>query len=166
VLLYWLVGAQPENEVEEPIAASFWTGLTGSAASRIDLLQGRLSGATHSFYQPIRPLLIKLARILNVDRHWVESSDPRNDPGYINEAFQRLILQFIVDHRNEKFMQHRVESQRRRPELIPGLLGPSSDTSSRKRSLSEPTIPDGTKRLHMVETMIEVGRRCAQRVLF
>jgi hypothetical protein len=165
VLLYWLVGAQPENEDEEPIAANFWTGLTGSVGARIDLLQGRLTGATHSVYQPLLPLLKKLARILNVDGHWVKSSDPRKDPGYINEAFQRLIFQFILEHRNEKFMQHRVSSQPRRLELISGLSSLSSDTS-RKRKLSEPTIRGGTKRLRMVEKMIEVGRRCAPCVCF
>jgi len=71
-----------------------------------------LNAATHSVYQPLWPLL---SQILDVDRHWLDSSDPRNHPGYINEAFQRLILQFILDHRNEEFMQRKVESRLRRP---------------------------------------------------
>jgi hypothetical protein len=158
VLLYWLIGAQPEKEEKEPIDVSIWAGLTGSVGARIHLFQGGLTGATHSFYQPLCPLLNKLAHILNADRHWIESSDPRNDPGYFNEAFQRLILQFILEHRGEKFMQHRVESQPRRLELMPGFLSVSSDLS-RKRSLSEPTIRGGTKRLRMAEKMVEVGRR-------
>jgi hypothetical protein len=161
VLLHWIVGAQPENEVKEPISATTWVGLTGPVNSRIQLLRGGLNGATHSVYQPLWPMLNKLARILNIDGHWVESSDPRKDPGYINEAFQRLILQFIIEHRNERFMQHRVESQPRRPELMSGLLNLSSRTT-RKRSLSEPTNPSGTKRLRMAEKMIEVGRRCTR----
>ena len=150
VLLYWIVVAQPENEEKEPIATHIWTGLTGPVTSRIHLLRGGLHGATHSVYRPLWPMLNKLAHILNADGHWVESSDPRTDPGYINEAFQRLILQFILEHRNEPFMQHRVESQPRRPEEMSQFLSRSSDFS-RKRSLSESTIPSGTKRLHMVE---------------
>ena len=165
LLLYWVVGAQPENEEKELISASFWPRLTGSVDDRIDLLQGRLIGAIHSVYRPLLPLLQKLADILGVDRHWVESSDPRKDPGYLNEAFRRLILQFILEHRNEKFMQHRVESEPRLPELMSGLLSLSSDIS-RKRSLSEPTIRGETKRLRMGEKMIEVGRRCAQCACF
>jgi hypothetical protein len=163
VLLYWVVGAQPENEEKEPIRASIWAMLMGSAQDRINLLQVDflVTGATHSVYQPLLPLLQKLVDILRVDGHWVESSDPRKDPGYINEAFQRLILQFILEHRNENFMQHRVESQSRRPELMPGLLSLLGDTS-RKRSLSEPTIQGGTKRLRMAEKMIEVGRWCTR----
>jgi hypothetical protein len=161
VLLYWLVGAQPENEDEEPIAVNIWAGLTGSVTARIGLLQGRLTGAIHSFYEPLLPLLKKLARIFNVDRHWLQPSDPRKDPGYVGEAFQRLIHQFILEHRNEKFMQRRVSSQPRRLEQMSGLLSLSSDTSG-KRSLSEPTIQGGTKRLRMAEKTIEVGYRCAR----
>jgi hypothetical protein len=165
VLFYWLVGAQPKNKDKEPIAADFWAGLTGSVTARRRLLRHDLDGATHSVYRPLWPLLNKFASILNADRHWIESSDPRNDPGYFNEAFQCLILQFILEHRDEKFMQHRVESQPHRLELMPGFLSVSSDLS-RKRSLSEPTIRGGTKRLRMAEKMIEVGRRRARCVCF
>jgi hypothetical protein len=156
VLLYWIVGAQPENEEKEPIVSHTWSALTGAVDSRIQLLRGGLlvNGTTHSVYQPLWLMLDKLVNILDCDGHWLESSDPRTDPGYITEAFQRLILQFILEHRNEGFMQHRVESQPRRPEPMSGLLNLSSGTS-RKRSLSEPTMPSETKRLHMVEEMIE-----------
>ena len=163
LFFYWLVCAQPENEQMEPIDASIWTGFTGSVSARIRLLGSSLDGATHSVYRPLWPLLDGLASIINADRHWVESSDPRNDPGYTNEAFQRLILQFILEHRNETFMHCRVGSQPRPLELISGLLSLSSDDTSRKRTLSEPTIPVGTKRLrdyHSGETDCEVGRRC------
>jgi len=85
LLLYWVVGAQPEKEEKEPIDAGIWVGLTGSVTDHIRLLRSGLDGATHSVYQPLRPfkLLNKLAAMLIVDRHWVESSNPRNDPGYI-----------------------------------------------------------------------------------
>jgi hypothetical protein len=162
LLLYWLVGAQPENQNEEPILAGFWGQLTGSVDCRTDLLLGYLTGATHSFYQPLLPLLKKLAHVLSVDRHWLQPSDPRKDPGYISEAFQRLIFQFILEHRNDTFMKHRVSSQTRRPEQMSKLLS----LPSRKRTLSEPTIPGGTKRLRMAEKMIEVGRRFARCVCF
>jgi hypothetical protein len=164
-LLYWVVGAQPEKDEEEPIDIVIWLWSIRSVTRRIALLRGGLDGATHSIYQPLWPLLDRLARILDVDRHWVKSSDPRKDPGYINEAFQRLILQFILEHRNEKFMQHRIESQPRRPEPMSGLLSLSGD-ASRNRSLSEPTTRSGTKRLRMAEKMIEVGRRYARCCLF
>ena len=125
LLLYWAVSAQPEEDrdrdrnQEELINAGIWADLTGPAESRVKLVGSRrFGGATHSIYRPLWPLLNKLAAILDIDRHWVKSSDPRNDPGYLTEAFQRLILQFILDNRNEKFMKCKVGRHFRRPEPI------------------------------------------------
>ena len=91
------MAAQPKNEKEEPMKASIWTSLTGSVEDHIGLLQGSLTGATHSVYQPLWPLLKDLAAILNADRHWAKPSTPHNDPGYVNDTFQCLIFQFILD---------------------------------------------------------------------
>jgi hypothetical protein len=118
LLLYWLVAAQPKKEPKERIDAAILAHLMGPVTARIRLLRSTLHDATHSVYRPLWPLLDKLASIINADRHWVKSSDPRNDPGYMNEAFQRLVLQFILDHQNENFMQHRIESRPRRAERI------------------------------------------------
>jgi hypothetical protein len=136
LLLYLLMGAQPENEEKEPIVANIWTALTGPVKSRIHLLRGGLDDITHSVFEPLWPMLNKLARIVNIDRHWVEPSNPRNDPGYINEAFQRLIYQFILEHRNAPFMRHPVESQPRRPKQMSGFLS-SQSVPTRKRPLHE-----------------------------
>lgn len=59
---------------------------------------------THSFYQPLRPLIVDLAAILVNDSHWLPASDPRKDTFYITEAFQRLILNFIIDNSGKEFM--------------------------------------------------------------
>jgi hypothetical protein len=160
VLLYWLITAQPEGEEKEPISAYVWAMFAGSANSRIHMLKGGLSGlddVTHSVFKSLRPMLAELARIINIDRHWIESSDPRKDPGYTNEAFRRLIVQFILEHRDEAFMQHRVGSELRRTERMSGFMSSSSDASG-KRSLSEPSISGGTKRL----LVAEVSSRCAR----
>ena len=118
-MLYWAVGVQPENGSEEPINALIWGGLMGSAESRSMLLRGGgLEIATHSVYRPIGRLLNKLAAILVVDRHWLLSNDPRNHPGYANEAFRRLILQFIIEHRDENFMKTKVCRQLRQSQKI------------------------------------------------
>ena len=98
-----------------------WVGITGLARDRIALLRypEGSNAATHPFCQPLWPLLGQLAAIRNADRYWLKSSDPRNHPGgYISEALQRLILRFILDHRNEEFVQRKVRSCLRRPETI------------------------------------------------
>ena len=143
VLLYWLICAQPEGEENEPIPAYIWTSFTGPAQARTRLLRYSLNDTTHSAYEPLWSLLDRLTAILNADRHWVEQADPRNDPGYINEAFQRLILQFILDHRNEGFMRHRIDGHPRRPQQVSGYSRSTTD-SGRKRS--SPEQPRRSKR--------------------
>jgi len=117
LLLYWAVGAQPEGKDHEPIPAGLWGNLMGSAEERSQLIWGGLSGATHSVYKPLGRLLGDLAALLHVDRYWLEPGDPRNNPGYLNEAFQRLILQFILSNRDEEFMMHPVAHLRRLPNM-------------------------------------------------
>ncbi|KAI0283158.1 hypothetical protein BC826DRAFT_239977 [Russula brevipes] len=108
LLLYWVVGARPRQSGEESIDPGIWANLIGSADNRDNLLQSNMKGATHSAYRPLIPLLRNLAALLVVDRHWLEKSDPRNSPEYLLEAFQRLILQFILEHRNKPFMKSEV----------------------------------------------------------
>jgi hypothetical protein len=160
LLFYWLVSAQPENEEEQPISPVIWASLTGDGMDRVRLLRGvSLAGATHSVYKPLWPLLDDLAEVLDVDRNWLKSikpSDPRTHPGYRNEAFQRLILQFIVDHRDETFMQRKVTPYPRHTQMI--SQHPSrSDYTLGKRSEpdSEPPVQGGTsgfKRFHNIVT--------------
>jgi hypothetical protein len=154
LLFYWLVGAQPENAEEQLIRPDIWAGLTADIQGRVGLLQrDTLAGATHSFYQPLWPLLDDLAEILNVDRNWLKSikpSDPRTHPGYVNEAFQRLLLQFIVDHRDEEFMRRKVSPRPRHAETISQRLGSRSNFALGKRSEPEPPVQEsnsGFKRL-------------------
>jgi len=124
LLLYWAVGAHPEGKEEEPIDTGIWSGLSGSVETRTLLVGGGpISHATHSFYKPVGLLLTKLAAILTVDRLWVASSDPRSQLGYTTEAFQHLILEFLLSNQGQEFMMHKVASNRRYPNMMPENLG-------------------------------------------
>ena len=117
LLLYWAMVVQPEGSFsKERIDAQSWGGLNGDHKSRQDFIQGRLSHITHSFYNPLRPLIKDLAAILVYDSHWIPGSDSRKDPFYITEAFQRLILNFIIGNRDKEFMNHPVEKTFRKVE--------------------------------------------------
>ena len=107
---------QPENYPEENIDMTSWSALNGDYMKREFLItlirnlpESDSQGLTHSFYNPLLPLIKDLAAILVIDSHWLAESDPRKDPCYITEAFQRLILQFIINNRGKEFMDHRVE---------------------------------------------------------
>ena len=115
LLLYWAMVVQPEKCAKERINAATWDLLTGDHKSRNSLIVLVSKPGTmakyliHSFYEPLRPLINDLAAILVVDGHWLPASDPRTDLYYVTEAFQRLILNFIIKNRGEQFMDRPVE---------------------------------------------------------
>ena len=114
LLLYWAMVMQPEGYIKDTIDAGSWGQSNGDHKSRQLLIVGAsdpgtmADNLTHSFYEPLRPLISDLAAILVVDGHWLPASDPRKDPYYVTKAFQRLILNFI-ENRGEEFMDHPVE---------------------------------------------------------
>ena len=122
LLLYWAMVSQPEGSQKEPISPQIWTDLLGDFEDRDRLVSGLSAGnppknLTHSVYKPLWPLISKLAAILVVDRHWLPKSSRKHEE-YICEAFQRLILQFIVSNRDEDFMTRPVgDSLRQVPEI-------------------------------------------------
>jgi hypothetical protein len=134
LLVYWAVVAQPKDHSSEYIRSTVWTLLIGNCKER-DVFIGGLAhpgfreGLTHSAYEPLRALIGDLALFLVVDRCWLPTSDPRNDAEYLNEAFQRCILQFIIDHRHENFMNCAVGTTLRTMEEVPQSQAPSSTRS-------------------------------------
>jgi hypothetical protein len=102
----------PRGHIDSHIDSSSWSSLLGNFKARERLVSGLSSGnppknLTHPDYEPLWPLIRELAAILVVDRHWIPESSVRKRPEYICEAFQRLILQFIISRR-EDFMTRRV----------------------------------------------------------
>jgi hypothetical protein len=136
LLLYWAMVVQPKNCPKEKINAASWDGLNKDHESRQRLIrsltESTISNLIHSFYNPLRPLIKDLAAILLIDSHWLPASDPRKDRLYITEAFQRLILQFIIKNRGEEFMRHRVDDTFRK---VHGIQESSASSSTHLRSL-------------------------------
>jgi hypothetical protein len=132
---------------------SIWGLLTGSAYDRNNLVRADLQMAVHSFYAPICPLLEDLAALLVVDRLWLEDSDPRRHVEYLCEAFQRLILGFILANRDSNFMEREIDDKPRDPSEYgrPNLSLTSSlrmdDQNRNKWLYPDPSIQQGgTKR--------------------
>ena len=120
LLLYWAMVVQPEDCPEETIHSPSWGNLLGDSGDRqtfTEMLSKRTpTNLTHSFYEPLRPLIMDLADILVIDRRWLPASDPRNDLYYLNEAFRRLIIKFMIDNKNEEFMHRCVDKTFRKVE--------------------------------------------------
>ncbi|KAF8341503.1 uncharacterized protein EI90DRAFT_3012061 [Cantharellus anzutake] len=146
LLLYWTVTAQPKGEPDESIAQSVWSLLTGDDRhSLIHVLAGGPWPSSEStvtnihtlYYKPLWPLLGRLAEILVIDRYWLEDSETRNAPQYISEAFQRLILQFILDNRKADFMMRQVKECPRRVEKDSQEPSHSATVSQRRNAEEE-----------------------------
>ena len=138
LLLYWVVGAQPAHRKKEEINPNIWTGLTGSSVKlRTGLLRSLseeelLEELAHSAFRPLLPLLSDLASFLVVDRHWLDKTEVRNNEQYIPEAFQRLILQFILDNRSKDLMTQPVDRLFRQVQVISQNLSLPGTGSSPK----------------------------------
>jgi len=152
LLLYWAMVVQPEGISKENIDAVSWGHLNGDHEVRQDLVlalyrRGISSEVTHSFYKPLRPLIADLAAILVNDSHWLPASDPRKDPFYITEAFQRLILNFIFNNRGKEFMDRCVTKNFRKVHEIQASHGSSlsifqSMDAARRESVNPGTDDD------------------------
>ncbi len=173
LFLYWAIMVQPQRGEKELILPSLWTALVGNAKERNRLVRSLaqdpdddFSDVTHSFFNPLLPLIEQLAAILVVDRHWLEKSDERNQPEYVNEAFQRLILQFILDNRGKDFMEHPVNSRLREAQRSPKAEKKSTTTlqvvnaeENRKRPSPEPLNEGISKRQRHESAVTEVFRQ-------
>ncbi|KAG9016674.1 hypothetical protein FRB90_002538 [Tulasnella sp. 427] len=119
LMLYWAVTSQPVLEATEYIARATWEGLVNGVEGRGALLfnvysQNLEARSLHSTLNPLLPLLSQLAEILvSVDRHWLDDGEIRNDPEYSAEAFQRLILQFILENSKNAFIDAVIDTSSR-----------------------------------------------------
>jgi len=150
LFLYWSMVAQPEKGLEETIHSPSWGGLLGDSRDRHAFVRTLSDGAlpdhlTHSFYKPLHPLIEDLAAILLIDSHHLKAPDPRKDTFYVTEAFQRLILKFIIENRGKQFMDRPVEKTFRQVERLWGPDGRSVTNSqaadSANRSVDSGTCP-------------------------
>jgi hypothetical protein len=158
LLLYWAMVVQPANsdDPSEKIDPSAWVNLLGDAMTRNHLLgtivhYGVPSALTHSIYKPLCPLIASLSSILIVDRQWLTESDVRNNPTYISEAFQRLVLRFILDNSQKEFMDCEAGIQFRSVKRMPKSNAQSATYSERLSavlsaacSATMPTLPATT----------------------
>jgi len=148
LLIYWAMVVQPEKCRKEKIDAGSWCDLNRNHEFRERLLdslsRGMSSNLIHSFYKLLQPLIKDLAAILVNDSCWLPVSDSRKDTFYITEAFQRLILKFIIDNRGKEFMDCRVEKTFRKVQGIQASdTWPSTPFQSLDAATREGVIPVG-----------------------
>ncbi|RXW18642.1 hypothetical protein EST38_g7205 [Candolleomyces aberdarensis] len=101
-----LLPSEPSHK--EFIPLSTWSSLVGGWEARTTFLYGMYrGGGLHPNYKALLTLIQELASYLTTDPYWFGNynpNDPRTDPEYIHECFQRLILEFVDDNFNKSFM--------------------------------------------------------------
>jgi hypothetical protein len=166
LLLYWAMVVQPAKTprgyINSHIDSSSWSSLLGDFKARQGLVSGLSSydmdmptNLIHSVYEPLWPLIKSLAAILVVDRHWLPKSSARKRPEYMCEAFQRLILRFIISERDKYFMTCRVGASLRREQSVAQSQALST-TPSQQRDMSERET-SGIGRLYRIEVSCICG---------
>ncbi|KAF8968127.1 hypothetical protein BDZ97DRAFT_1755530 [Flammula alnicola] len=60
-------------------------------------------GVVHNELPPLRSLLREIGKHIQCDHYWAEDENLMH-PEYVHEVFQRLIFNFLIEHRNEPFM--------------------------------------------------------------
>ena len=109
LLLWWAILACPggsspdENEIQE----KHWVALAGEQDEKWDprehFIRNSLKGVFHPTYEPLQKLLQDMAKQLRGD-HKQSKDEPRQQPDYLHEAFQRLIIEFLFDSYGKPFM--------------------------------------------------------------
>ncbi|KAJ8514841.1 hypothetical protein ONZ45_g7681 [Pleurotus djamor] len=111
VLFYWLMAAWPLGEKKESINRAAWTSFTDNYGARQNILFNLQPDAFHSAYSPAFSMIQDMAYVIASDRSWLSEQDPRDCPDYALEAFQRLMLRFILDKGVEAVLNKTVDTE-------------------------------------------------------
>lgn len=125
-LLFWSgVQACPENGHKVHIPKLQWQMLFPARASGKEKLQDNRDSflgdliarceVLHPGYSALAPLFQDIADTIYYDHHWAKDENQRK-PEYVHEALQRLILNFVVDHYDDAFMDLKKKDEYRKIE--------------------------------------------------
>jgi hypothetical protein len=150
LLLYWAIQIQPDRvERKNPILGTLWANLTWDDPDNEDSdVDPRMSlvplppsaKLCHPGYEPLDSLLVSLFAELFGYQEYTEPEpkkeiklSPREEHttrmkvDYLHEALQRTILAFIVQHREDPFMELKISPKhRRKPDG--GIVQPTNPT--------------------------------------
>jgi hypothetical protein len=133
LLLWWSLQIKPEdeNESKDLIESQYWHDLTGKIDLRHKIfITGFPRSILHHRYQPLEILLKQMAGQLSGDHDLLPS---RQHDEYLHEAFQRLILEFMLTNYHEPFMNLKAHDQLRKVDKDPAMSQGVTGTSTNKR---------------------------------
>jgi hypothetical protein len=134
ILLHWSILAQPaESKPKSIIPSSPWQNLTGLEDYRYRNFVNTLDEfPLHPEYLPMSKLLDNMRQHLKVDLKFAKDKVRRENPEYLHEVFQRLILNFMADPENLDFLELEKGVQDR--EKAPVISGGGSEAKTTHKS--------------------------------
>ncbi|KAF9477177.1 hypothetical protein BDN70DRAFT_838189 [Pholiota conissans] len=101
LLVRWAMLAFPAGSTPTEMASEVWTPLTGLGIDNRPFTL--IDGALDQGYAALEKLLSRIAIHLGNDRFWA-GVEPFSRTEFIHEAFQRVLLNFIVENQDQEFM--------------------------------------------------------------
>ena len=118
LLFWWAIQIQPKDgNKQDRIPGYLWNTLTARDDCRHTFLRD-FPYTCHPTYRPLEVLLKSLFRQLSGYQEYLallpeEHDDTRMKDEYLHEAFQRILLEFIVQNKQEEFMREQISPTRR-----------------------------------------------------
>ena len=108
-MIWWSLLAQPidrtKSDSDNDLDPTTWINLTAEEDQRyLNFIASNDHLPVHPKYAPIHALLDEMRIHLRVDLQHSKDKTRRDNPEYLCEVFQRLILNFLVDREDEQFL--------------------------------------------------------------
>jgi hypothetical protein len=135
-LLWWCIQARPDKLPDEELESCVWSNFLsdGHKTRNINFILTFPMDCLHSSYSQLAELLNDMRRQLQGDL--VFSKLKNGEPEYVHEAFQRLILNFLITYKDAPFMDLEKHAYPRRVKEV------SMDRDHRSTKGANPSIDE------------------------
>jgi hypothetical protein len=148
LLLYWFMQARPAGTMDDKdeLESDHWNTFTGGhegSDPRTAFVDRFPSQIFHHKYKDFEPLFRDMTDILQGDPDVLDVDVDRKNKEYLIVALQRLLLNFLVKHRESRFMKIMKDGElrkiRRHVRILQGLT--KTTTTSTPKSQSRGSNP-------------------------
>jgi hypothetical protein len=128
-LLWWCIQARPDKVPDEQLSLMHWSALIGDSNHSRDanFISHFSMDCLDSSYSQLAELLDNMRKHLQGDLDLSELK--KGKPEYVHEAFQRLIINFLITYKDEAFMDLKKHTS---PRQVKGLSIERNARSSKR----------------------------------
>jgi len=138
----WLLLAAPHGKDSGCISTTAWSCTildeTGIDRQRLFTMlreEDLKYDFAHPEYHPLLQLLTSMTTLIQTDYHWV-AEEKYKHPEYLHDALQRVILNFLLENKEESFMDLQKSPAYREVKIMNTPAPLSGPTTNHRRSAS------------------------------